>query len=214
MADIRAVETAKLVAQGVSVPQAMRLSGYAKTTADNQKVKQLKDWNTILEKEMGDKYLAREHKKIINAGKLLKEELPLGPKTQEDKIKLLASDRLKAETGGYEYIEKDYLTDDEIKEMYEKIDCPVQRILRGEEFRHVYYISPDNKTKKEGVEMAYKLKGRYKADDVAVPVTPNVDTENAVFNVLNVFLNQQNRLKGDETVENDTPQGDMTSDNE
>lgn len=56
---------------------------------------------------------------------------------------------------------KETLTDTDIKEMLASVNCTVKRIVHQEMSRQVYYWSPDNRARKDAIEMAHKLKGSY-----------------------------------------------------
>ena len=183
---------------------AMIEAGYSPTSARSGNIVKGKIWSELIDKEIGDKFLAKEHKNLIKAGKLTTEQFPMGPKDEAQKAEWLERDRQNAIDKGLIYNEQDYLTDKDIIDMFAEANCNVRRIVRGDAIRMVYYIAPDNRTKKDAVEMAYKIKGRYQADTVVMPIQPNVDTENAVFNVLNVFMENNRSLDSvsDELLQN------------
>lgn len=59
-------------------------------------------------------------------------------------------------------------SDEEIILMLKEVNCVVRKIVHGEQARHVYFFAADNRARKEGLEMAYKLRGDFAADKAAV----------------------------------------------
>lgn len=52
------------------------------------------------------------------------------------------------------------LSDSEIEDMLDEVNCKVRKIVHGETARHVYYWAPDSLARKAAIDMAYKIKGR------------------------------------------------------
>ena len=52
------------------------------------------------------------------------------------------------------------VSDDEIKELIKSVNCEVRKIKHGETAIHCWYWSPDNKARKDAIDLAYKIKGR------------------------------------------------------
>lgn len=59
-------------------------------------------------------------------------------------------------------------TDEEIIVMLKDINCMVRKIVHGEQARHVYFFAPDNRARKDALEMAYKLRGDFAGDKAQV----------------------------------------------
>ena len=55
------------------------------------------------------------------------------------------------------------ITDAEIYELLNAANCLVRKIQHSETQTHVWFFCADNKSRKEAVDMAYKLKGKYAA---------------------------------------------------
>lgn len=53
------------------------------------------------------------------------------------------------------------LTDKDIRELLMTVGCTVQRIVHGEQARHVYFWSPNTKAQLTALDMAYNLRGSY-----------------------------------------------------
>lgn len=50
------------------------------------------------------------------------------------------------------------LTDGDIKVLFEQVGCTVKKIVHREFSRDVYYYTPDNRARKDAVDLAYKLR--------------------------------------------------------
>lgn len=59
-------------------------------------------------------------------------------------------------------------SDEEIGMMLLEVNCKVRKIVHGEQARHVYFYAPDNRARKDALEMAYKLRGDFAGDKAAV----------------------------------------------
>lgn len=150
---------AKLAENGGNLANAIRETGlYSEEVALNpQKLTNSLTWAEVVEDQLGDDLLMQKHKELLNSTRIDHLVFPLGPKKsseKEDWLKMSGSKKA-----------EDVLSDEEIVEMLAEVNCKVRRIVHGEQSRHVYFWSFDNKAKKEALDMAYKLKGRYKDDD-------------------------------------------------
>lgn len=139
-----------MVENGGNMSKAIRETGLY---SDNQalhpeKIANSLTWAEVVEEELGDDLLMEKHKELLNSTRIDHMVFPLGPKKDADKKE-----------------GQDILSDEEIVEILAEVNCKVRRIVHGEQSRHVYFWSYDNKAKKEALDMAYKLKGRYKDDD-------------------------------------------------
>lgn len=210
--NLRMKRTAELVNAGMPVSRAMREAGYTEGSAKALTVTKSKDWATILERELGDNMLAKEHKKLLKANRLDHMVFPTGPKTEQERQDLIDADINKAQADGSNYIPKEYMTDDDIKEMLEGVGCTLRRIAHGEQSRHAYFWAPDNRAKKDALEMAYKLKNRFAPDKVFVPIAPNPETENLVLGVLDLFVKRAQADQDGGRVINITPEPEPDGD--
>lgn len=189
MPSIKLQRTAEEVKRnGGNISKAMRTVGYSKASAGNVSVTRSKEWPALLEKVLGDDILVKEHKNLLKSATLDHMVFPLGPRDNEERKTRIAEDILRADKLGTTYIEKDYMTDGDIKDLLESVNCTLRRIVHGETSRHAYFWAPDNRAKKDALEMAYKLKNRFAPDKIIMPILPDLGTESAVFNVLNVFV--------------------------
>jgi hypothetical protein len=103
---------------------------------------EMKTWMALIYKEigMGEDELGKKHK-LLNATRLDHMLFPTGPKEDTD--------------------DPDELSDNGIRELLASVNCTVRRIIHGEQARHVYFWSADNKARKEALDMAYNLRGSY-----------------------------------------------------
>lgn len=129
-----------------------------------------------------DLELVNKHKELLNATRLDHMTFPLGPREElidEDDGILEDDDEMGAE--------HTTLTDEEIKEMLQSVNCTVRRIVHGKSARHVYFWAIDNRALKDGLDLAYKIKGTYAAEkkiilDLTPTSDPDLDKIRAEFN--------------------------------
>lgn len=164
----------KLVENGGSVSKAIRDSGlYSENYAKNpQKLLASASWQELIETNLSDALLSKAHHELLMSTKLDHMVFPLGPEDEDD-INFSGGVNQKDEQdeevdeegdgdrGREETKERTTLTDREIIEMLAEVNCKVRRIVHGESARHVYFWAQDNRSRKDALEMAYKLKGRY-----------------------------------------------------
>jgi len=148
------------VKNGGNVSEAMRTVGYAETTVHNpDNLTQSDGWKKLVDEYLSDQKLSEVHAGLLASTRLDHMVFPLGPKENgevgiqtddigEDGIHVAVHERMK-------------LSDEDIKEMLAEVNCKVRRIVHGETARHVYFWAADNKARKEALDMAYKLKGKY-----------------------------------------------------
>lgn len=182
--DARRVKTVKnMVENGGKVSTAMRKAGYSEAYSKNpQKFTKTKTWIDTLEEHLPDHLLMEHHGKLLMSHRLDHMVFPPLPKPKKEKKPSKsrrksdedledddddgAMDRILEAASQARSIanEEDVgakLSDNDIKAMLNDVGCIVKRIVHGEMARHVYFWSPDNKAKKEALDMAYKLKSRY-----------------------------------------------------
>lgn len=159
---------------------------YSETVAnDPQRITNSITWGELMEVYISDVDLSVKHKELLNATKLDHMTFPLGPKWEDD-INLSGAransyDDDEDEEGNpiEEYVERTTMTDEEIKEMLAEVGCKVRRIVHGQTARHVYFWSADNKSRKDAIEMGYKLKGRFAPENA--PQGRSGNTYNIIF---------------------------------
>ncbi len=154
-----------LVGNGGNVTKAMIAAGYSENTANTpQKLTESKGWNELMGDYLSDEELAAKHRELLDSTRVDHLVFPLGPSGLDDQNFSggKANEKQTDEEEKMEYEqERTTLTDQEIIDMLAEVNCKVRRIVHGETARHVYFWSVDNKARKEALDMAYKLKGKY-----------------------------------------------------
>lgn len=151
----------------------MREAGYSHHTADNPStLTKTLVWQELVNHYLPDTNLLEQHKRLLNATKIEHMIFPLGPR--DDMHPFLSgggdkSDSEEIEDEETEFQERTTLTDQEIVDLLAEVNCKVRRIVHGNTARHVYFWAQDSKALKEGLDMAYKLKGSYAAEKGGPP---------------------------------------------
>ncbi len=129
----------------MSMEEAMLANGYSPSYAKSSThLKETSSWKTIVNTVLSDEKLGQVHNELLNATRLDHSVFP----------PFNSGDGKKKKIG-------DDLTDELIIELLASVNCTVKKIIHGEQARHVYFWSPDNRAKKDGLEMAYKIKNKY-----------------------------------------------------
>lgn len=132
MPTIKQKKAFKEVLKGSTISGAMVKVGYAKTTASTTgKLTNTKGWNELLEKELPDGLLAAKHRELLDGSYVDHMVFPLN------------------------------ITDEEITDLLREANCVVKRFMHSDTQTHVWYFASDNKARKDALDMAYKLKGKY-----------------------------------------------------
>jgi len=171
MATVKQTTAAKKVVEnGGNVSQAMIEAGYSPNTAHTpQKLTQSKGWDELMAEFLSDAELQEKHRELLNATKVEHMTFPLGPKTDKERDVLEAlPPEIKTVMEAQQELARTTLTDEEITDLLKTVSCVVQRIVHGQTARHVYYWAADSKARKDALDMAYKLKGRYATEKVDV----------------------------------------------
>ena len=165
----------KVVENGGIVSTAMVEAGFSPATAKTpQKLTESKGWKELVQEHLSDDLIAKRHAELLNSQYLDHMTFPLGPEFTADKEKYVKQ----AKKDGTK--EKgQVLSDEEIKALLATVNCTVRRVVHGESARHVYFWSPDNKARKDAVDMAYKLKGNY-APEKSVNVNVEIEADDVV----------------------------------
>lgn len=164
-----------MVENGGIISTAMIKAGYSENTAKTpQKLTESKGWRELVEERLPDTLLSQQHKELLLSTTLDHMVFPLGPKKNKEKEEYIEKKRQLAIKANREYIEEDILSDEDIAELLRSVNCTARRFVHGETARHVYFWSPDNKARKDGLDMAYKLKGSY-APEKSINVNLNGD---------------------------------------
>lgn len=122
----------------MAVGAAMRDAGLSEYAATHpSSLTKTTEWNQLLDEYLPEGDLLETHKSLLRASHLDHMTFPL---------------------------ETPSLTDAHITEMLTDLNCTVRRISHGEQARHVYFFAPDNRARKDALDMGYKLRGTYAAE--------------------------------------------------
>lgn len=171
---------AHLATNGGSLRQAIIAAGYSDEIARNpNKLLKGKSFEELRDKFLPDHKVLATHAKLLNAHRLEHMVFPLGPESKQE----AEDDDLDEETiiASGETVD---LTDTEITEMLAEVNCTVRKIVHGEQARHVYFWSADNKAQQAATELAYKIKNKIpqaSGSQVVVPVQVNIGDDRKEF---------------------------------
>jgi hypothetical protein len=136
--------------KGMSMGKAMLEAGFSPGYAKNpQDLKKTKTWKQLMKEFLPDSEVAATHARLMRAHKV---ESMIFPRDMED---------------------------EEIIELLGEVRCVVRKIKEIMGMKHVWYWAADNKSQKDAVDMAYKLKGKYAAEklDISRPLKDMSDEE-------------------------------------
>jgi hypothetical protein len=94
-------------------------------------------WATLMEKYLPESNVAKAHMGLLNASSLVRE---------------------------FFSTEFENLTDEELKKLFTNVNCEARKIVHTKRGRYIYFWSPDNRARKDALDMAYKLRGSYAAE--------------------------------------------------
>lgn len=163
----KARNVAKILAEnhGMAMGEAMIRAGYSPITAlKPSNLTNSKGWQELMDEYLPEENVAQVHRALLNSHNIDHMVFPLGPKDETEIEQFIAREKEKTEKAGKVYVEVDYLSDEHIREMLKDVNCTVRRIVHGEQARHVYFFAPDNRARKDALDMVYKLRGSYAAE--------------------------------------------------
>lgn len=115
-----------------SVGEILREVGYSPAIAKNpQIITRSKGWKELTEQYLNDNDLTKAHNELLNSRRIDHMVFPL------------------------------IISDEEITELLLSVNCTPRKFMHSETATHVWFWSPDNKAKKDALDMAYKIKGKY-----------------------------------------------------
>lgn len=133
----------EIVENGRNLGEAMVKAGYSPNTAKAPtKMTTTKGWEQLLNEALPDKTLTKVHKQLLKSTHIEHMVFPLN------------------------------ITDDEIKKLLEDVNCTTRKFQHSETQIHVWFWCANDKARKDALDMAYKLKGRYKEKSL-FDVPPN-----------------------------------------
>ena len=139
---------------GKSVSKAMRDAGYSPATAQNpKKLTSTKTWQSLMDKYLPEEDLSKHHKELMNA-KIIKTMLIPIKATKPD-----------------------------IRKVFKMLGFKVLTIsfLKTELKHLVYFAMPDNRSRIEALDMAYKLRGKYAKTEHKLEFADTGDEELKAF---------------------------------
>ena len=114
-----------------SLYQALLDEGYSESYARaGGHLPKKKTWEQLLEERLGDDKLSNIHSQLMIAKRL-------------DYMLFTAE-----------------ITDQDIYDLLESVNCTPKKIVHGIAGVHVWFWSPDNKTRKDALELAHKIRGK------------------------------------------------------
>lgn len=142
------VEVLKKKGGKIILGEVLKEVGYSDAVAKTpQKVTETKGFQEIMaEAGLTDKELTQKHYELLSAHKI-------------DYMAFPGS-----------------LSDQEVKGLLIAVGCTAKKIKRDERIVHVWFWSPDNRARKDALDMAYKIKGTY-APEKRANLNVNLNTE-------------------------------------
>lgn len=148
---IKAVARKVLAGKGrKSVGAAMREEGYSPVYADTpQKLTRSKTWKQILAEFLPDELIAQKHLELANAAEIQHYTFP---HKSERKTK------------------KDVMSDEEIQAVVESVPGCKLIYIKADQYlgKVAYFQAPDHRSRKDAIDMAWKLRGRYAAEKLEI----------------------------------------------
>jgi len=121
--------------RAVSRKQAMINKGYSESYANSSHIKKTRSWDIILKEVFNDDFLSEQHLQLFNA------------------------------TETQRFIFPTRMKDDEIVEMVNEAGFKVITIRPSPLGKMVFYSIPNTRAKKDALDFAYKLKGKYSPEE-------------------------------------------------
>jgi len=155
--------------KSLSVGKAMRDAGFSDKYADNpQRMTRSKEWRDLMDEFLPDSLLAETHHSLLTAGEIQHYVFPAVIKVKSVRMsdKNAENSTIKAKEA-----EAGSLPDDEIQAIVESVPGCKLIYIRYEQFlggKVAYYQAPDSKSRKDALDMAYKLRGKYAAEKIDV----------------------------------------------
>lgn len=140
----------------------MRKAGYSVSTSHAPtKMTKTKGWNLLIERDgLDDDSLTKVHVELLRSTTLDHMVFPpLRSKKKEP------SDTDAEELFHEGAMDGEVISDAEIIQLLADVNCTVRKIVHGETSRHVYFWSSNDKSRKEALDMAYKLKNKFPAQE-------------------------------------------------
>jgi len=133
---LRQTRLAKLIAENggkTPIGKLMIQAGYAPGYARNpDKLKKTLSWEQLMQKNLPDDLISQKHNELLSS---------------------MTIDH---------YIFPNAVTDEMIKQILDQVaGCKLLRVQRNPQWARAFFAVPDNRSRKDAIDMAYKLKGKY-----------------------------------------------------
>lgn len=155
---LRRLKLAKILSEniGISIRKAMIKAGYSEQYANNpQMLKESAGWQQLLDKYLPETKILKFHDELLTSATI------------------------------NHYVFSNALTDKEIAGVVGIIaGSKLVLIKRNPQYATAYFTVPDNHSRKDGVDMAYKLRGSYKAEKVEHSLNEAAEAALARLNAL------------------------------
>lgn len=124
----------------MSMGEALRTVGASENLAKHPAVlTKSAEWNDLLDEYLPKGEVIEAHRALLRASRIESLQFPL-----------------------------DDVNEDDIRQMIAVSGCMVRKIVTGKYHYTVYFYAPDNRARKDALDMVYKLRGAYAADKAAV----------------------------------------------
>jgi hypothetical protein len=121
-----------------SLYAALIAEGYSESYARSGQIKKTKSWDKLLEERLGDDKLSNIHSQLMVAKKL-------------DYMLFTAE-----------------IKDEDVYTLLESVGCTPKKIVHGIQGTHVWFWAADNRSRKDALELAYKIRGKMSAEVVEI----------------------------------------------
>jgi len=121
-----------------SMYEAMIAEGYSHEYARKGSLPKSKTWTKLIEERLSDDKLSNIHNQLMVAKRI-------------DYMLFTAE-----------------IPDPDIYELLESVNCTPKKIVHGVQGTHVWFWSPDNKSRKDALELAYKIRGKMSPEVVRI----------------------------------------------
>jgi hypothetical protein len=142
--------------KAINMGEIMRSFGYSQNYSDNPKqFTSTKTFVEFFQERLGDDKLTEVHQDLLNAGMIQHYTFPAIIKEKQ-------IDGKKGRKEEKSYV--DNITDDEIKAIVESVPGCRLIYIKLDTFnggKTAYYQAPDNRSRKDALDMAYKVGGKY-----------------------------------------------------
>lgn len=177
----------------MAMSKALAAVGYSPSYSDNpQRFLRTKTAQELLEEYLPDELIAKRHSELLDAGEIQHYLFPSIKETvvEEEKEPQPNGGALKRKKKKpAKHIKKMELTNEEIKMIVESVPgCRLIYVKRDWTGAWAFFSSPNTRSRKDAIDMAYKRKGDYAAEKVELTKRKYQDLSNAELMALEAKL--------------------------